>query len=89
MSKGQFIILSVLSVLASLLMVIRMLLLQNNELLQQQLMQTQMEISQAQNMVPLLERLTLRIQRASESEPDLKDLLRQYKLPAQKTQAGQ
>jgi len=83
MNKNQFWILNGLAILATLLMVTRLLLADNNRMLNEQAGRVQAELAAGQNAGGMLQRLAGRINQAAQTEPELKDLLRQHHINIQ------
>lgn len=80
MTKGQFVVLTITSVLLLLLFVSQIVLAEDNKKNNRALLQANTVIAASQRMEPELKQLALRIATAAEKEKDLNDLLTKYNL---------
>ncbi len=80
MTRQQFQILMGSAIILIVLLLVKGLLIHNTHQLSVELAQSQREIMQGQAARPLLNGITNRLMRGTETEPDLADLLRQYGL---------
>jgi hypothetical protein len=80
MTKKQFLILNTLALAFLLLTGLRFLLLKDIETRRVSVTQAQAVIAQGQQSEQVLRQIILRVARASQAEPDLKDLLQQFKI---------
>jgi hypothetical protein len=80
MNRTRFIILNVLACLFLLLTVLRLLLVQDLESARLQVVQAQSLVAQGQQSEQVLRQIILRLAQASQREPDLKDLLKQFNI---------
>jgi len=78
MNKPQFLILLVLSLFFSVMVVTRVLLLRDLEMNRAVLIQSQTIMAKGQSSEKVLSQIINRVAQASEREPDLRDLLKQY-----------
>ena len=80
MNKTQFLILNVLALLFLILTGVRFLLIKDLETGRGKLQQAQTVIAKGQQSEQVLRKIILRLAQASQREPDLKDLLKQYNI---------
>lgn len=89
MNKTQFYLLNALALLFLLLTGVRFLLIKDLEAKRANLVQIQAVVSQGQQSEQALRKIILRLVQASQREPDLKDLLKQFNVKISSNPAAQ